>query len=243
MRLLISTPCSGGMLYEQYVSSLMQAANRALEEGLLEYWEVAFQGKESYIPRARNRAATMMLEQGFTKLLTIDADISFTYEDFKKIITHDLPVVGGCYPLKTFPIVMNFNALDGQGTELFKSHRGFDYDAWQKFVHKYADPHTGLAEVRHLPTGFLCVRGDVFGKLSETVETYFSFQPDSGEHKGFFNFYWSGVKNKSLLTEDWGFSELAREAGFPVYLDTRVTLGHTGNWTFRLGQIYGEIQP
>lgn len=243
MRLLISTPCSGGMLYEQYVGSLLQSANRALDEGLLEYWEVAFQGKESLIHRARNRAATDMLINKFDKLLTIDADIAFTYEDFKRIISHDLPIVGGCYPLKAFPVVVNFNPFPDQFREFVKSERGFDYDAFSAYVNKYADPDTGLVEVRHIPTGFMCVRGDVFGKLSETVPTYFSRVTSSSECRGFFDFYPSLVKENILESEDWGFCRIATEAGFKIHLDTRIQLGHVGYHEFRLGQVFGEITP
>lgn len=241
MKLLISTPCSNGMLYEQYVGSLLSCANRAVAEGIVTGWEVAFQGKESLIHRARNRAATMALEAGFDKLLTIDADIVWSYEDFKRIITSDKEIIGGAYPLKAFPVVMNFNAIDGRGTEFFSSNRGYDLDAWEKVCAKYADAD-GHMEVRHIATGFLCVSMSVFAKLSHTAEVYFSFIPTGGEHKGFFNFYPSDVKNKLLRSEDWGFCDLAREAGFKVYMDTRVTLGHVGYHEFRLGQLYGVAE-
>lgn len=230
------------MLYEQYVSAILSCAGRALNDGLLSYWEVQFQGKESLIHRARNRAALYALEGKFDKLLTIDADIVWTYEDFKRILSSPHPITGGVYPLKTFPIVMNFNPIQDRGTEFFTSHRGFDYDAYMKFCAKYADPETGLAEVRHLATGFLCVSTAVFAKLSETAEVYHSFIPSSGEHKGFFHFYPSDVKNGILRSEDWSFCENAAEAGFNVYMDTKVCLGHTGYHTFRLGQFYGEQQ-
>jgi hypothetical protein len=228
------------MLYESYVGSLLQSAIRANGEGLVDYWEVAFQGKESLIHRARNRAGTMTLEGNFDKLLTIDADIQWTYEDFKRIITSDKAIVGGIYPLKGFPVVANFNALPGRGDELFSTHRGFDLDAFQKFCEKYADPVTGLAEVRHVPTGFLCVTREVLAKLSHTVDVYFTFMSNNGDRRGQFHFYPSDVKDGTLRSEDWGFCDIAREAGFPVHIDTKVLLGHTGYHTFRMGQFFGE---
>lgn len=238
MKLLISTPCAGGMLYEGYVSSLLSTIERAKDEGLCEAIQIHFQGKESLIHRARNRAALFALEGGFDKLLTIDADIAWKYEDFKRLVSSTQPIVGGVYPLKTFPVVMNFNAIEGRGTEFLSSERGYDLDAYEKFRTKYAGSD-GLVEVNHLATGFLCVSVEVLAKLSHTCEVYFSRQNDTGETKGFFDLYPSKVIEKVLESEDWGFCRLAREAGYPIFLDTRVTLSHIGNWTFKLGQFYG----
>lgn len=241
MKVLISTPCHGGQVMDEYASALLITLSDLRNKHPDIEVQIHFQGKESLIHRARNRAAMLFYEGGFDKLFTIDADVVFTAADFERIVMSDKPVIGGIYPLKTFPIVMNFNPLPEKGTELFSSHRGFDHEAWGKFVHKYADS-AGLVEVRHVATGFMCVTREVFAKLSETCEVYWDFASDTGERKGNFHFYPSQVKNGSLLSEDWFFTESAREAGFPVFLDTRVTLGHKGNHTYRLGQFYGEAK-
>jgi hypothetical protein len=242
MKLLISTPCSGGNLKDRYVASLLTCITTGISEGLFEAIQPHFQGKESLIHRGRNRAAMYMMDHGFDKLITIDADISFTYEDFKRIVTTDLPIVGGSYPIKSFPIVVNFNPLPNQGTEFFSTNRGMDYDAFIKFKAKYADPDTGLAEVRHLPTGFLCVKREVFEKLGETTEIYEDFDSSSGERKRFMHFYPSDVKDGILRSEDWAFSDNAIAAGYRVMFDTRVVCGHTGDMEYRLGQFFGEVQ-
>lgn len=242
MKLFISVPCANGLIYNQTAGSLVSAANVAISEGLLEDFQIYFDGKESLIHRGRDRAALMFLEGGFDKLLTIDADISFTTDDFKRIISSPHDITGGMYPIKTFPVVANFNPLPDQGTEFYLSERGYDYEAYLKFKEKYADSE-GYAEVRHIPTGFMCVTRKVLADLSHTVEVYHSKAPASGEMKGFFHFYPSGVVNGSLESEDWGFSRLASEAGYKVYLDTRISLAHIGYHAYRMGQIYGEIKP
>ena len=241
MKLLISTPCAGGMLYEGYVASLLESINRAKDDQIISDVQIHFQGKESLIHRGRDRAAKFFLEGDFDKLLTIDADISWTYEDFKRIVTSDKDLVGGIYPLKCFPIVANFNPLPDRGTELLKSERGIDLLALEEFARKYADPETGEAEVRHIATGFMCVTQEVFAKLSYSVEVYGSWDASSGQRKGFFHFYPSGVHDQILESEDWAFTRLAREAGFKAYLNTKVLLTHTGNHAFKLGQVYGTI--
>jgi hypothetical protein len=242
MKLLISTPCSGGNLKDRYVASLLTCISTGISEGLFTKIQPHFQGKESLIHRGRNRAAMYAYENGFDKIITIDADISFTYEDFKRIVTSDEMIVGGSYPIKSFPVVVNFNPLEGKGTEFFSTNRGIDYDAFEKFKAKYADPKTGLAEVRHLPTGFLCVRREVFEKLGETSEIYEDFDSSSGERKRFMHFYPSDVKDFTLRSEDWAFCDNARAAGFKIMFDTRVVTGHVGDHEYRLGQFFGQIQ-
>jgi len=240
MKLLISTPCSGGLLHETYVGSLITSANRAREEGIITHWEVHFQGKESLIHRARNRAALYALEQGFDRLLTIDADISWDYEHFKRVLNTAHPIVGGTYPIKAFPIRLNFIPLDEQARE-FMTEGVLTPEVFYALTNKYADQE-GLLEVKSLPTGFLSVSCEVFSRLSDTAEVYFTGDAITGLTKGFFDFYPSRIINKTLESEDWGFCRLAREAGFKLHLDTKVILPHTGNHAFCFGQklTYGE---
>lgn len=240
MKILISTPCFGGLLTDKYVASMNVCLAHAAQEGLITDWQIHYQGTESLIPRGRDRSANLFMELQFDKLLTIDADISWTYEDFRRIITSDKDVVGGIYPLKCFPLVANFNPLPDKGMEFFSTHRGLDLSALEGFTAKYADPETGEAEVRHVPTGFMCVTKRVFDKLAETAPVYRSFQPDTGENKSFFQFYPSGVHGSEYESEDWAICRLASDAGFKVYINTKVLLGHTGNHTYRMGQFYGE---
>lgn len=244
MRVMISTPCSNGLLYLNYTTSLLDTIARAKKDDLCEI-AVHFQGKESLIHRARNRAAEAFRAGDFDKLITIDADINWTYEDFKKLVLSEKEFIGGLYPIKSFPVVMNFNPLEGKGRELMSSNRGYDYDAFKKFRETYAD-EKGLVEVFNIATGFLCVSQTAFVKIIEKNRgredfIYGTFQPDSGERKAFFDFYPSKVVEHELESEDWGLCRLAREAGVPIFADTSITLTHVGYWEFRLGQLYGEV--
>lgn len=242
MKIMISTPAYGGMVTTRYAASLQDSLYRAEAEGLVKDWSLHQQGTESLIPRGRNRDATHFVKGDFDKLLTIDADIEWTYEDFRRLLTSDKPIVGGIYPLKGFPVVANFNPLKDQGTELIKTHRGLDLDALKEFVHKYADPQTGEAEVRHVPTGFMAVRRDVMAKLTYSVETYWTFDPVGGKRDGFYDFYPCGVHDSQYMSEDWNFCRLAKEAGFSVYINTKILLGHVGTHVYRMGQIFGNIK-
>lgn len=237
MKVLVSMPCFGGMMFTRTASSLMSVMMLAREEGLCEI-QPHFQG-DSLIHRARDRAAMYMIENKFDKIFTIDADVTFTYEDFKRIVTSPHPIVGGVYPLKNFPVVMNFIPMPDRGTELFSTGRGIDYDAFMKFKEKYAGPD-GLVEVARLATGFLCCTREVFEKLGETSDVYTTLSPETGEVRRFMHFYTSTVHEGCLESEDFSLCRRAIEAGFKVQFDTNVTLGHVGLHEYRIGQFFGQ---
>ncbi len=240
MKLFISTPAYNAQLTIPYVKSLQDSLRLATEEGIINGHVIDWLGNESLIPRGRNRAARNFIKSDCDKLLTIDADIEWSYADFKRIITSGKDLVGGIYPLKAFPVVANFNPLPEHTKEFFTTHRGLDIDALLAYAHKYADPLTGEVEVRHVPTGFMCTRREVIDKLSETAKVYGTFQPDTGEIETFFDFYPCGVVGHDYLSEDWQFVENIRAAGFKAYINTKVLLGHCGTHTYRLGQFFGQ---
>jgi hypothetical protein len=239
MRLYVSCPAYLNVMSAQTANALLAVIPRALAEGLISDCEVNFHG-EALINRCRNVHANRALKEGFDKILHIDSDIDFTYEDFRRLVTSFYPFVGGSYPLKCLPPAVNFNPLPGKGNELLKGSRGYDYAAFEQFVHKYAD-HEGMAEVRHLPTGFLCVDMSVFKKISETAETYVDFHQETGERVRYYDFYPTKVVSGELGSEDWGLCNLAAEAGFKIMFDTRVIVDHFGGHMYRMNQVFGEI--
>lgn len=239
MKLYVSTPCFGGMIETKTAAMIMHALDRAMSEGIISDYVLNFAG-DSLISRIRNIHAMEALKENCDKIITIDADIDFTWEDFKRIITSKHDIIGGSYPLKCYPIVVNFNPIVGRGTEFLKTDRGYDLEAFELFRNKYAD-EKGIAEVLHLPTGFLCTKVDVLKRLSSTVKTYVSFSQELSQRHGYYHFYPSEVLDNQLLSEDWYFCVLARSAGYQIMFDTNVICGHIGKTTYRLGQIFGTV--
>lgn len=240
MRLYVSCPVFGGLIQSKTAANIMSCLDRAMAEKIITDYNLNYLG-DSLVHRIRDRHANDAIRGGWDKLFTIDSDIDFTWEDFRRIITSDKDIVGGSYPLKCFPVVVNFNPLHGKGRELLKTNRGYDYAAFEEFKKKYTDPQ-GLVEVTHLPTGFLCVRTSVLKKLTETVGRYQIFAQESGHRDTLYHFYPSGIVDHSLESEDWAFCRLAAEAGYKIYFDTNVITGHIGTHTYRLGQVFGTIE-
>ncbi len=230
MRVLLATPAFGGLVTTQYLESMIHTivalSADGIEGGLFTPWD-------SLISRARNTCALQAIRQNYDKLLFIDADMIWTPEMVRMLLKSEAKVVGGTYPLKTFPIVVNFNPLPEQ-RDLFGRDRELDnYRAW---CEKYADPVTGEAEVAHIPTGFMLIDLEVFAKLSHTVPHYATYHADLREHSVSYDFFPCGTHGQEYESEDWGFCRLVREAGFKVMLQTKIVTGHTGVHHYHLGE-------
>lgn len=230
MRILISTPCAGGMATTGWIESVIKTVIELGNAG--HDVAVKMQNKESLINRARNTDATYALTQGYDKCLFIDSDIIFTWEQVRLLLESKREIIGGTYPIKTFPVTVNFNPLPEQRDLFGRDRQAHNYAEWAK---KYAD-RKGEAEVLHVPTGFLMVDTKVFAALTYKVPWYQSFDAPSKTTVQHYEFFPTGVVEHELESEDWGFCRVARENGFKVYLQTKAVTQHIGSWAFRLGQ-------
>jgi hypothetical protein len=184
---------------------------------------------DALIDRARGISATYFLEKTDCDVhLSIDSDIvGFTVEDTLKLCeaAEEYGIVGGVYvcrsPKKTYPASYY---LDGEPV-----------------IHAF--DHTPV-EVKFLATGFMAVHRRVFEKLAETVPM---MAPEDDKH--FYAFYQpmayedEDVGQTIELSEDWAFCQRAKEAGFKVYIDPAIRLGHIGNYTYTLEDMLRDREP
>lgn len=214
----------------QYVQSLVAALAHLGNAGYAVTLKVL--GTESLINRGRNTDATYALLNGYDKILFIDADMVFEYHHIESLLKSDKSIIGGTYPVKNFPITLNFNPLPEQ-CDLFGTDRQKDnFFAWRE---KYAN-ESGEAEVRHVPTGFLLVDTKVLADLTYKVPWYQNYNPDVKTTTTYYEFFPTSVVDNQLLSEDWGFCEVARKNGHKVYLQTRVVTGHVGTMVYSIDQ-------
>jgi len=225
MKIFIATPAMNGMFYSNYFISALATQAGCTKDG----HDVMFYtlSAESLIPRARNKCAMAFVESGFDKLMFIDADIGWKYEDLKLLMESDKKIIGGTYAIKQFPIRMNFNPLMPH-YEVFGRDRSME--AYKKFVETYADPN-GEVEVRHLPTGFMMIDRSVIETLCRTESIYVS--PKGAELIESIDLFPSGVVGSRYESEDWGFCRIAREMGIPSHLQTRIICSHMGNMIYK----------
>ena len=77
------------------------------------------------------------------------------------------------------------------------------------------DPNEGLTTCDSVATGFMLIKLDVFKKLSKPW------------------FFWGLDENgKTVTGEDYFFCSLAREAGFEVWCDFSIEVGHVGDYIY-----------
>lgn len=136
-------------------------------------------------------------------LIWIDSDMVWTGDDVLKLISHDKPIVSGCYMTadnNSLPIVesLDYTKLLEQGTFKFLTRDELD---------KKTSPFTA----NYVGFGFLAVKYGVF----ESME-YPWFQPKFVEKDNF----------KEFTAEDVGFCWTAQDLGFEILVDPSIRVGH-----------------
>ena len=132
-------------------------------------------------------------------------------QDVERIVSHDLPIVGGVYPLKVngipqWPVTFLLPELPPRRADR-------------------------LQQVRYLGAGFLCVQRRVFERIIEDHGPQISYRcPLTGRTE--YDFWRPFVHKGVYLSEDYGFCEVAGRLGFEVYADWKTTLGHIGTITY-----------
>lgn len=228
MHLVIGTPMYGGMCCSEYTQSLL-----ALKEACIQYnikMTVIFLGNESLIQRGRNTIAHHFLQMpDATHLMFIDADQKFEPNDIAKMIKADKGIIGGPVPMKginwervRMGAVLNHKNLSAL-TGIFNINHLDGHDM--------TDAETPF-QVKHIGTGFMLIRRDVFEKLKPYVGWYKNGGVTiNSEDKVYDFFKVQNVKNE-LLSEDYNFCHMYREHGGTVWAAPWCKLGHFGAYLF-----------
>jgi hypothetical protein len=86
-------------------------------------------------------------------------------------------------------------------------------------------------QVKHVGTGFMLIRRDVFEKLKPHVGWYTNGGLSIGQEK-IYDFFKVQNVNNELLSEDYNFCHMYREHGGTVWLAPWCELGHFGVYLF-----------
>lgn len=211
-RVHIMMPCYGGMLTESTFMSFIKWANTARQLQL--DWTMETMTNESLICRARNTLTAKFLNnEQSTHCMFIDSDIGWEPWHLLVLLSHDVDVIGGLYPMKTLPVKWCVNGVDKQPEGL--------------------DPN--LVEVSKTGTGFMLIKRHVFDKLNNHPAVI-PFNNDVGLEKdldkNMKTYFTTVVRDQRYYSEDWAFCENWRDLGGQVFVDKRILLKHTGTYTF-----------
>jgi hypothetical protein len=165
----------------------------------------------SVVSRARNSLAQEMLDSDCTDLMFIDSDINFEAEDVFRLMawTSDpkMGIVAGVprtrSTTKTYIATM-------------------DYDEDDKLTMN----GMGLVRAKRVATAFMMVRRDVFETL-DAAHPEWRYYDDRSKRTVpcLFDFM---LTEEGYIGEDYLFCDRAREAGFEVWIDPTIKLGHMG---------------
>ncbi len=159
---------------------------------------------DPFIGHARDLMAKRFLSiPDASDMVMIDADVGFSSDDFRLLMTVDADIVCGIYPYK-------------------KDEEHYPVAPLMPYQKKGR-----LVECMFAPTGFMRIRRKVLEKLKSTVATY-----RDTEHGLLDQFFPFGRTDTTWKSEDVQFCQMARDAGFKVYGLEGLELSHTGRKTW-----------
>ena len=188
--------------------SLMRFAQEALPHGIKA--AVGSICGCSVVSRARNLLVKDFLESDSTDLMFIDADINFDPQDiFRLLAWVSEPNIGIAAGIpcarkveKTYIVT-----LDEENNQLTMNGMG-------------------LVRAKRVATAFMMIKREVLEKLVKDNPQW-HYWDDKTERtlSAVFDFQ---VKDNSYVGEDYLFCDRARDAGFEVWVDPTIKLGHMG---------------
>ena len=208
LKLLVAITTTHGQVQSQFIITLMQLFSKRTFD--MELWQYV----DPYIVLARNTAAADLLKGNCSHILFLDADILDPQcpEHIQRMLDHDEDIVGGIYykkqEEKAVPVC---NALDDRPPE----------------------DERGLIPLRHIGTGFLMIKREVFEKMIEEWGDQIGYLEDETE-RPMWDFFDMPRVDGRKMSEDWHFCNKARELGYTVYGDSGVLLQHIGTAIFPL---------
>jgi hypothetical protein len=227
----------GGLCVGGYTEGLLNCVQTFMKNRMQMYY--GYMMNESLITRARNTLAYDFLDTDATHLMFIDADITFNPEDIVRMVNADKDIICGLYPKKE----INWNTV----AQAVKS--GVEYKDLPNYTGSFVvNPVGGAAEFKgnlnepieidNGGTGFMLIKRNVFEVLKDKVPTYTSDMiliMDNNPVKKIIHEYFATsideVSNR-LLSEDYHFCKISRQAGFKVYAAPWAKLSHSGTYNF-----------
>jgi hypothetical protein len=228
---MLALPMYGGMCTGDFALSLSKTSIMLHDLGFKYHIETLY--NESLIPRGRNGLAhSFMNRPDMDYMMFIDADIGFTEIDVLRLLLADRDLCGGAYPKKR----INWKVIERAVKAGKKANDLKDYTG--DFAFNLIDPNgvpdnLGFIEVKHLATGFMLIKKNVFETLAPHVPVYKELR-DDGTIMEAHDFFQIGrnPKTGAYTSEDYFFCNLWREHGGQIYLNPYIKLTHTGTYVF-----------
>ncbi len=200
----IAVPLYENKVWVPFMHGLLQSAFQLTSNGFpVEY---SFQ-TGTYIAMNREHLARNFLKTKCQFLLYIDSDIAFKPVDIMELIASNVDVVSGVYRFRT-------KVPNGKSNLPIKLVGGKDLDL--------SSPDT-LQECELVPGGMLLIRRSVIEAMYEKTKYIFN--------QGFDNENTESIED-AFTGEDDHFCKLWRKLGGKIHVNTRVRVGHMGDFEY-----------
>lgn len=245
VNILICTPAYGGLVYVNFMHSLINTFN------MLSHSNIRYGFKtitnESLITRGRNTCVSYFLSHPeYTHLLFIDADISFSKETVIKLLRANKDVVSAVYPKKGIEwdrlpeLVVSEAVIDGKLVkEKLKTIQPKLLSYVVNFSSDRMQVQQGCVKVKDAPTGFMMIKRETFEvlktKYPDLTYTNDLNLDDTQHHKDSFYLFFDCMKDPidgRYLSEDYAFCRLVQMAGLECWVEITSPLTHTGTYNF-----------
>jgi len=211
MTVMIGLPCMGGNISEKTTIGLFNLAKafarNDIHHGLLTL------SNSSLITQARSRVANFFINNTEHEyLFFLDSDIGFDAQDVLKLLSHQVPIVSGAYPMKILPErycvdIVQPEERQGDLVKINGNGMGFVLIHRQVFV-DIAKQYPGL---KYVPSDY----------NSETPHT-------TKELNNSYHYFAEQKCQNGFMSEDKSFFYRAKQVGYDAWLDPSIKLNHTG---------------
>jgi hypothetical protein len=210
----IALPCYNGQICESFFVSILKTVSLFNQLGINLCVDTLT--NESLIPRGRNSLVAKMMASKInpTHLIFIDVDISFDETSIIKLLLADKDIVGGLYPKKTLPISYVVNGMNEAKRE------------------------NSLLQVRHIGTGFMCIKKQVIEKMFKKYKKL-KYKTNIGLGEQYDEYTYAlfdtciDTETNDYLSEDYTFCKRWVDMGGEIWAETSIVLHHSGYYVFQ----------
>lgn len=223
---MIATPFHDSKCVVNYMKGMADVVNFFTQNNI--YYELATVENSSLLSHARNSLADMFLKSKCQKLVFIDSDQGFDRNTLWLLMNSSRPVVAAITPHKRFPLNYNFQPLP-EHEKYFKDQVNKSYEELCEYAKETATPH-GEAQVLRVGTGIMMIDRAVLEQMAKVVPSYCPFDSKTTDiHSDLFP---TGPIDGHYRGEDWQFCMKLKEMNYPVYINVRAVVPHTGIYNF-----------
>ena len=211
MTLMIGLPCAGGIVREKTTLGLFNLGKTLVRNNI--HHGLLTLTNSSLITQARSKIANFFINNTeHDYLFFLDSDIGFNPDDVLKLMSHQVHIVSGAYPMKIIP---------------------------ERYCVEVVQPeqrHGDLLKINGNGMGFVLIHRQVFldiarhyPNLKYVPSDYHSDTPHShAEMNNSFHFFAEQQSENGFMSEDKSFFHRAKQVGYNMFLDTSIRLNHTG---------------